>query len=100
MNKGERVAHLDVGMGTILSVRNDDRGVPILTITLDDPTQTADGWMVAREWEVLSEFQFKMLQLDCALTGKTAREVAQQMHHKPKSPVEWFSRSDNAWYLS
>jgi hypothetical protein len=47
----------------------------------------------------LNPFQRLMVELDCLLTGHSAEEVAQQMHHKPATPVEWFDRG-REWYLS
>jgi hypothetical protein len=55
--QGDRVSVLPLGTvppitGTVRRVRHDDRGVPLLTLILDDPTQTPDGLFIARPWEV------------------------------------------------
>lgn len=89
--------------GTIAKIRHDDRGEAILTIALDDPALTPDGVFYARPWEVapdFTDFQWRMFDLDAALTGKDARHVAQTTRQKRWTTVlEWLDHYD-IWYLS
>ena len=48
----------------------------------------------------LNDFQWQMLNLDCALTGKSPAEVAQQMHHRYASALLWLESGQREWYLS
>ena len=50
----------------------------------------------------LNDWQWKMLNLDCALTGKPAQHVANQIHNQAgnTSPDEWLEKGGGEWYLS
>jgi hypothetical protein len=92
--------HLETVFGTITNVRHDDRGEPILTVTLDDPGQTAEGLYFAREGELLPTFQWHMLHLDRALTGKEWTQALHTARQKRwNTALDWLSNYD-IWYLS
>ena len=101
MKQGDRVTVLPILTGGIITnVRHDDRGVPILTVTLDEPSMTADGYYIAREHEVFTDFQWKMFLLDGALTGKpkdAMRNTAQRTN--VRTAEAWLNAGD-IWYLA
>ena len=50
----------------------------------------------------LNDWQWKMLNLDCALTGKPAKAVADQIRNQAGnlSPEDWLESGAGEWYLS
>jgi hypothetical protein len=51
----DRVVVVGVGRGWVRSVRLDDRGEPIYSISLEDQSKTLDGWFVARDCELVPD---------------------------------------------
>lgn len=49
---------------------------------------------------VLNSFQWQMLNLDAALTGKPSAAIAGQMKSKPQTAQAWLESSQREWHLS